>query len=62
MLDCMGLAMETKGVCWACWTYMGPATETGIGVFEPMRLRRFDVGGRYALYRPWRGIGSFIGS
>ena len=26
--------------------YLGPAAETSFGVFDPMRLMRFDVGGR----------------
>ena len=29
-MDCMGPAMEIKGVCWVCWTYMGPAAETSL--------------------------------
>ena len=61
MLDCLGPALLTgKGCLLSVLDYLGPAAETGfgpfrlvvkidVGVFEPMRLRRFDVGGRLGI-------------
>ena len=32
VLNCMGLTMEAKRICWAYWIYMGLTTETNMGV------------------------------
>ena len=50
VLDCLGPAVLTgKGCLLSVLDYLGPTTETSLGVFESMRLMKFDVVGRLGI-------------